>query len=71
MANLNDVSRRISPLKFFILTYILSWIIWIALILDTSKISEGVSNIVRLFGVLMPAVSAIALTAYYTVSTEL
>jgi uncharacterized protein len=71
MANLNDASRRISPFKFFILTYILSWIIWIALILLAPQISEGVSNIVRLFGVLMPAVSAIALTAYYTGSAGL
>ncbi len=66
MASLSDVSRPISPLKFFVLTYILSWTIWIALITVSPQISEGVSNVVRLFGVLMPAVSAIALTAYYS-----
>jgi uncharacterized protein len=66
MANLKDASRRISASKFFLLTYVLSWTIWISLILAASQISEGLSNIVRLFGVLMPAISAIALTAKYT-----
>ncbi len=66
MAILSNVSRPISPLKFFVLTFTLSWIIWIALTIVAPQISEGVSNVVRLFGVLMPAVSAIALTAYYS-----
>jgi membrane protease YdiL (CAAX protease family) len=60
-----DKARTVSPMKFFLLTYILSWTIWIALILASSQISEGVSTIVRLFGVLMPAISAIILTGYY------
>ena len=62
---MDNASRTVSSLKFFLLTYILSWAIWISLIVASSQISEGVSNIVRLFGVLMPAVSAIILTAYY------
>jgi uncharacterized protein len=64
LASMNATSRTVHPLTFFVLTYILSWTIWIALILEASQISEGVSNLVRLFGVLMPAVSAIALTAH-------
>ena len=65
MASLNESSKNISFIKFFVLTYILSWTIWISLILAAPQISEGVSNIVRLFGVLTPAISAIALTGYY------
>jgi hypothetical protein len=57
-------ARAVSSLTFFILTYILSWTIWIILIVGASQIPEGVSTIVRLFGVLMPAASAIILTAY-------
>jgi uncharacterized protein len=62
-STMNKASLCISPLKFFLLTYIVSWSIWISLMLASSQISEGVSNIVRLFGVLMPAVSAVILTA--------
>ncbi len=62
--NLGKVTRTVSPSIFFLLTFILSWSIWISLILASSQISEGLSNIVRLFGVLMPAISAIILTAY-------
>jgi membrane protease YdiL (CAAX protease family) len=58
------LSKTVSPYRFFLLTYILSWAIWIGLILASSVISEGISMIVRLFGVLMPAFSAIALTGY-------
>ena len=61
--------RSVSPFTFFVLTYVLSWSIWIFLILDSSQISAGVSSIVRLVGVLMPALSAIALTAYFSRST--
>lgn len=54
----------IHPVKFFGLTFLLSWLIWIPLDLahfnlGPFQISEGVSNLVRLFGVLMPAVSAL------------
>lgn len=59
-----NARKTVSPLAFFILTYILSWSIWITLIAGSSQIPEGVSNIVRLFGVLMPAISGIVLTAY-------
>jgi membrane protease YdiL (CAAX protease family) len=54
--------KTVSTAKFFILTYILSWSIWIVLMLASNVISEGLSTIVRLFGVLMPAVSAVILT---------
>jgi uncharacterized protein len=61
---MGNAIKTVSPLTFFILTYILSWTIWIVLIIGASQIPEGVSNIVRLFGVLMPAVSALALTIH-------
>ena len=53
---------------FFTLTYILSWLIWIPLDLShfgigPFHISEGISTIIRLLGVLMPAVSALILTS--------
>jgi membrane protease YdiL (CAAX protease family) len=57
---------KISPAKFFLLTYIMSWAIWITLIIASSQMSEGISNIVRLFGVLMPATSALILTLIYS-----
>lgn len=63
---MDKASQPVSPLKFFILTYILSWTIWILLIFASPLISEGLSTIVRLFGVLTPAVSAIILTASYS-----
>jgi uncharacterized protein len=57
---------KVTSIKFFLLTYALSWAIWITLIIASSQIPEGVSTIVRLFGVLMPAISAIALTLFYS-----
>jgi membrane protease YdiL (CAAX protease family) len=53
---------------FFALTYALSWLIWIPLVLShfhigPFSISEGVSSGVRLLGVLMPATAALILTA--------
>lgn len=56
------------PAKFFILTYALSWLIWIPLVLShfgigPLHIPEGISNVIRLLGVLMPAAAAIILTA--------
>lgn len=58
----------VRPLTFFALTYGLSWLIWIPLVLShfgigPVAIPEGISNIVRLFGVLMPATAALLLTA--------
>ena len=57
----------IKPIKFFALTFALSWLIWVPLMLShfgvgPFHIADGVSNLVRLFGVLMPATSAIVLT---------
>ncbi len=52
----------ISPLKFFALTYVLSWSIWIVLMVASAYVSEGLITILRLFGVLMPAASAVILT---------
>jgi membrane protease YdiL (CAAX protease family) len=58
----------VKPAKFFLLTFILSWAIWIPLTLShfgigAFHIAEETSLIVRLLGVLMPAVSALILTA--------
>jgi membrane protease YdiL (CAAX protease family) len=63
-------SQYITPLRFFLLTFILSWLIWIPLTLShfnlgPFKISEGLSSFVRLLGVLMPMVSALLLTTLY------
>lgn len=54
----------ISPLSFFILSFVLSWLIWIPLDLShfgigPFHISETASGVVRLAGVLMPAISAL------------
>ena len=58
----------VRPSAFFILTYLLSWIIWIPLDLAHFEIgpfhiSESTSAVVRLLGVLVPAVSAMLLTS--------
>jgi len=56
----------VSPMRFFALTFILSWLIWVPLDLShfgiAFNIPEATSNIVRLLGVLMPAASALILT---------
>lgn len=62
--------QYITPLRFFLLTFILSWLIWIPLTLShfnlgPFEISEDISSIIRLLGVLMPMVSALLLTAIY------
>lgn len=55
-----------TPENFFLLTFTLSWLIWIPLDLShfgiAFNIPESISNIVRLSGVLMPAASALILT---------
>jgi hypothetical protein len=56
----------IGMLQFFGLTYLLSWLIWIPLDLShfgigPFSIPEATSNFIRLFGVLMPAVTALIL----------
>lgn len=60
--------RSVSMLQFFGLTYLLSWVIWIPLLLvhfniGTFRMPEDLSDLVRMFGVIMPAVAAIILTA--------
>jgi membrane protease YdiL (CAAX protease family) len=59
---------KVHPRAFFILTYLLSWLIWFPLDLSHFGIGpfsslEGISGIVRLLGVLMPAVAAMLLTS--------
>lgn len=60
-------TTSISPLRFFALTFFLSWLVWIPLDLShfgiAFHISESTSIILRLLGVLMPAVSALLLTS--------
>ena len=58
----------VPPNRFFALTFSLSWLIWIPLALShfgigPLHISAGTSHLVRLLGVLMPAASALILTA--------
>jgi membrane protease YdiL (CAAX protease family) len=60
-------THSIGMLQFFGLTYLLSWLIWIPLDLShfgigPFSIPEATSNLIRLFGVLMPAVTALILT---------
>jgi membrane protease YdiL (CAAX protease family) len=62
-----ETPMSVKPVKFFVLTFALSWAIWIPLTLShfgigSFHIAEETSNIVRLSGVLMPAVSALILT---------
>ncbi len=62
------ISPTINMVHFFGLTYLLSWLIWIPLDLShfgigPLHIPEGISTIVRLLGVLMPAVCAMILTS--------
>ena len=61
-------ANRVHPAAFFMLTFALSWLIWIPLALShfgigPVKIPEAISSIIRLLGVLMPAVAAFWLTA--------
>ncbi len=63
----NPSGRSVSMLHFFGLTFLLSWMIWVPLALShfgigPFSIPEGVSGIVRLLGVLMPAVAAMILS---------
>jgi hypothetical protein len=53
-------NRNPRPFAYFILSYALSWLIWIPLDLShfgigPLHIPEGLSNIIRRLGVLMPA----------------
>jgi len=65
---MRHTTSRVPPLAYFLLTFVLSWAIWIPLTLShyavwPLAIPEGVSAIVRLLGVLMPGVAALLLTA--------
>jgi membrane protease YdiL (CAAX protease family) len=66
----NRSSQYVTPLHFFLLTFFFSWMIWIPLCFShfnvgPFKISEDVSSIIRLLGVIMPMVSGLLLTAIY------
>ena len=59
----------VSPVTFFLATYVLSWLIWIPLVLSkfnigTFHIPEGTSSAAGLLGVLMPAITALILTVH-------
>lgn len=65
---MRPTTSPVSPLAYFVLTFVLSWAIWIPLTLShyavwPLTIPEGVSAIVRLLGVLMPGVAAVLLTS--------
>jgi membrane protease YdiL (CAAX protease family) len=60
---------RVRPTLFFAVTYLLSWAVWIPLMLSHLglgpwHIDEGLSSVVRLLGVLMPGTTALLLTAW-------
>ena len=65
-SNNHTTKPTVSPLHFFALTFLLSWLIWIPLAIShfgvAFNIPESTSMILRLFGVLMPALSAVILT---------
>lgn len=57
----------VHPFTFFGVTFVLSWAIWVPLLLShwgigPLHVDEGTSSIVRLLGVLMPSVAALLLT---------
>ena len=64
---MSSPTRHLSPLGFFVLTFILSWAVWIPLDLahfglGGLHVDEAMSSVVRLIGVLMPAASALIVT---------
>jgi len=59
---------RVRPQSFFLLTFLLSWAVWVPLLaarynVGPWRIDEGLSSIVRLLGVLMPGTAALLLAA--------
>jgi membrane protease YdiL (CAAX protease family) len=61
-------SPSVRPALFFVVTFVLSWLIWIPLVLSRFEVGpfrvpQNTSEAVRLLGVLMPAIAAIVLTA--------
>lgn len=61
-----ETASSITPARFFTLTFLFSWLIWIPLALahfgTAFDIPEATSAVIRLLGVLMPAASALTLT---------
>jgi uncharacterized protein len=60
-------SPVVRPLTFFVVTFLVSWLIWIPLVFShfgvgPFHISEDLSALVRLLGVLIPSITAILLT---------
>ena len=63
-------AAAVPPWMFFAVTFLLSWGIWIPLTLShfgvgPVQIPEGTSEVVRLLGVIMPAIAAMGLTLAY------
>ncbi len=68
MTTRTGTPTTIRPLSFFALTFALSWLIWIPLVLShfhigPFRVAEETSAAVRLLGVLMPAAAAMLLCA--------
>jgi membrane protease YdiL (CAAX protease family) len=64
---MQNTATQARALTFFALTFALSWLIWIPLVtshygIGPLHVPEGISSIVRLLGVLMPATSALLLS---------
>ncbi|MDQ3855586.1 MAG: hypothetical protein M3281_04235 [Chloroflexota bacterium] len=62
-----EYTQRVRPATFFVLTFVLSWLVWAPLALShlgvgPFRIAESTSQSLRLLGVLMSAVSALILT---------
>ncbi len=58
----------VRPFTFFALTYLLSWLLWLPLVLGHFNViplvvSPGLNSIIGLLGVLMPSTAALVLTA--------
>jgi uncharacterized protein len=68
MVSLQTIAPPVKPSRFFALTFLLSWLIWIPLVLSRQavipvSIPAGTVTLLSFLGVLMPAVSALLLTA--------
>ena len=65
---MNSQNKCVSPRTFFVLTFILSWLIWIPHVLIrwgfiSVQLSPTAGMLLSFLGVLMPAISAFILTA--------
>jgi uncharacterized protein len=68
MSSLQTIAPPVKPSRFFALTFTLSWLIWIPLVLSrqgiiAGSIPAGTVTLLSFLGVLMPAVSALLLTS--------